>query len=307
MSENKKIHLTSIGGQAIIEGVMMRGPKEIAMAVRKPNGEIIVDKKPVSSIVQKYKLLKIPIVRGVISFIESLVIGIKALTFSANFFEMDEGEEGEPKEPEKLSNVLIYLTVAFSLMLGIGLFFMLPLFLVRLVESSIPNDIVKNLAEGGVRLLIFLIYVVAISRMKDIRRVFEYHGAEHKSIHCYEKGEDLTTDNIKAMSRLHPRCGTSFLLIVMVVSILIFTMLPSGIPLWQRAAYRLSLLPVVAGLSYEVIKFAGRKCNWFTKLISAPGIWMQYLTTREPDESQIEVAVAALTAVMPENKEDDKW
>ena len=304
MSEKKKIHLTSIGGQAIIEGIMMRGPKEIAMAVRKTNGEIVVEKRPVSSIVQKYKLLKIPIIRGVISFIESMVLGIKALTFSADFFEMDEEES---KEPEKISNWLIYLTVAVSLAIGIGLFFMLPLFLVRLVEHVIPGGILKNLAEGGVRLFIFLVYVIAISRMKDIKRVFEYHGAEHKSIHCYEQGQELTVENIKKQTRLHPRCGTSFLLIVMVVSILVFTLLPTEMPLWMRTLYRLSLLPVVAGLSYEVIKFAGRKCNWFTKMISAPGIWMQYLTTREPDESQIEVAISALTAVMPENKEEDKW
>ncbi|MBQ4517474.1 MAG: DUF1385 domain-containing protein [Clostridia bacterium] len=318
MSENKK-HMTSIGGQAVMEGVMMRGPKEIAVAVRKPDGEIIIDKKPVASILQKYKFLKLPIIRGVISFFESLVVGTKALMFSAEFFDIEE-EEDKAKKAEmteeerakaeakesKVKTAAIYGSVVVALLFGIGLFMLLPGVLVDLVRKLFPSNILATLTEGLVRITIFLIYILLVSQMKDIRRVFEYHGAEHKTIFCYESGEELTIENARKFSRLHPRCGTSFLLIVMVVSIILFSFI-SVDHILLRLGLRLLLLPVVAGLSYEVIKLAGRSKSKCMRLVSLPGMWLQKITTREPDDSQLEVAIASLTAVLTGNPEDDKW
>ena len=318
--ENKKCHMTSIGGQAVMEGVMMRGPKDIAVSVRKPDGEIITDVKPVSSILQKSKILKLPIIRGVISFFESLIIGTKALMFSAEFADIEDDEQKEKKkemteeelkkQEEKESKIMswaIFGSVLVSLAFSVGLFMMLPAFLVGFVRDwfQLPN-IVATLAEGIVRIAIFVLYIFLASLMKDIRRVFEYHGAEHKTIFCYESGEELTVENARKFSRLHPRCGTSFLLIVMVVSIILFSFISWNNP-WQRLLIRLLLLPVVAGISYEIIKLAGRSNGIIMKIVSAPGKWLQKITTREPDDSQLEVAIASLKAVLTENKEDDKW
>lgn len=315
----RKCHITSIGGQAVIEGVMMRGPKEIAVAVRKPDGEIEIDKNPISSVIQKYKWLKFPIIRGVVSFIESLIIGTKALMYSASFYDIEEEEDKKKKESmteeerkkqeEKESramNIAIYSSVAIALVFGIGIFMLLPTFLVGFVKHHIPSSALATLLEGVVRIVIFLVYIALVSNMKDIRRVFEYHGAEHKTIFCYESGEELTVENARRFSRLHPRCGTSFLLIVMVVSIVLFSFISWSNP-WMRIVLRLALLPVVAGLSYEVIKFAGRSKGKIMKVISAPGMWLQKLTTREPDDSQLEVAIASLKSVLTGNTEDDKW
>ena len=321
MSKNKEncaVHMTSIGGQAVLEGVMMRGPKEIATAVRKSDGEIVIDKKPVSSITQKFKFLKLPIIRGVVNFVESMVTGVKCLMFSADLYDVD-GEEGyEPSKFEKwlddkfgdkIKDIAIYGAVAVALVMGIGLFMLLPTVIVGFFKGLFPdgtNTVVLNLVEGLVRMAIFLIYLALVSQMKDIQRVFEYHGAEHKTIAAYEHGEELTPENAKKYSRLHPRCGTSFLLIVMVISIVFFSFLR-----WEnvieRIIFRLLLLPVVAGVSYEIIKFAGRSKNRCVAILTKPGLWLQKLTTREPDESQIEVAIASLKAVLTENKEDDKW
>lgn len=316
MSREKEenIHLTSIGGQAVMEGVMMRGPKEIATAVRKANGEIIVDKKDVNSIISKYKLLKIPIIRGVVSFIESMVTGVKCLMFSADQVELDTGEEQmskfekwlDDKLGDKIKDIVIYFSVFLSLVLGIGLFMLLPTVLVGWMKHISENQIFLSLMEGVVRIAIFLIYLWAVSQMKDIQRVFEYHGAEHKTIAAYEHGEELTVENARKYSRLHPRCGTSFLLIVMVVSIIFFSFLRWE-TVWQRLVYRLLLLPVVAGVSYEIIKFAGRSRNRCVTLLTKPGLALQYLTTREPDDLQLEVAITALKNVLTGNKEDDKW
>lgn len=317
--EEKKCHMTSIGGQAVIEGVMMRGPKDIAVAVRKPDGEIEIDKKPLSSILQKWKWLKLPIIRGVVSFIESLIVGTKALMYSASFFDLEEEETKKKKESmteeeraalekkeSKALSFAIYTSVVFALVFGIGIFMLLPTFLVGLVKPYIPYDFLATLFEGIVRIVIFLIYIILVSQMKDIRRVFEYHGAEHKTIFCYESGDELTPENARKYSRLHPRCGTSFLLIVMVVSIILFSFIS-----WDNAVMRiilrLALLPVVAGLSYEVIKFAGRSKSKCMKIVSAPGMWLQKLTTKEPDDSQLEVAIASLKSVLTGNREDDKW
>ncbi len=313
--ENCAVHMTSIGGQAVLEGVMMRGPKEIATAVRKSDGEIIIDKKPVSSITQKFKFLKLPIIRGVVNFIESMVVGVKCLMFSAELYDV-EGEEGyEPSKFEKwlddkfgdkIKDIAIYAAVAIALVMGIGLFMLLPTVIVGFLKPLIANTIVLNLAEGIVRMAIFLIYMALVSKMSDIQRVFEYHGAEHKTIAAYEHGEELTVENARKYTRLHPRCGTSFLLIVMVISIIFFSFLRWD-NVFQRIFFRLLLLPVVAGVSYEIIKFAGRSQNKCVAVLTKPGLWLQKLTTREPDDSQLEVAIASLKAVMPENKEEDKW
>ena len=320
--EKNKCHKTSIGGQAVIEGVMMRGPKTSAISVRKADGEIITEVKEVSSILQKSKILKLPILRGVIAFFESLVTGTKALMFSAELVDVEDDEEKEKKkemtEEElkkeekkqgKIMSAAIVGSVIISLLFSVGLFMMLPAFLVGLLRDycfpTIPS-ILATLIEGVVRITIFVVYIFLSSLMKDIRRVFEYHGAEHKTIFCYESGEELTVENARKFSRLHPRCGTSFMLIVMVVSIILFSFI-SWENAWIRLGLRLLLLPVVAGLSYEIIKLAGRSSGIIMKIVRAPGKWLQKITTREPDDSQLEVAIASLKAVMPENKEDAAW
>ncbi len=329
-------HRTSIGGQAVIEGVMMRGPHQIATAVRKPDGEIVIDKQDLGKI-RKGKFVKFPIVRGCVNFFDSMIIGVKALMFSAQFFEVDEDGEPIEQEPskfeawlekkldsEKAMNVVLYCSVILSLLFSVGLFILLPTLIAGFLKPLISNHFLLTLAEGVVRILIFVCYLALVSQMKDIKRVFMYHGAEHKSIFCYEQGLPLTVENVRTQSRFHPRCGTSFLLIVMVISILIFSIIPwdaetfAAIPVigpvlvaipWAitRMILRLLLLPVVAGLSYEIIKYAGRHDNPFTRAISTPGMWFQRITTNEPEDSMIEVAIAALSAVIPENQEDDKW
>lgn len=311
----EKIHKTSIGGQAVMEGVMMRGPKEIATAVRKSNGEIIIDKKEVRSVFTKYKFLKIPVLRGVISFFDSMITGVKCLMFSAEQVDLEDGEEYKPSRFEKwlddtfgdkIKDIVIYFSVFVSLIFSIGLFILLPTALVGWMKKIIVSAPLLSLCEGGVRILIFLAYLFLVSRMKDIQRVFEYHGAEHKTIAAYEHGEELTPENARKYSRLHPRCGTSFLLIVMIISIVFFSFLKWE-TVWQRMLYRLLLLPVVAGVSYEIIKFAGRSDSKLVKWLTSPGLALQLLTTREPDDSQLEVAIAALKSVITGNKDDDKW
>ena len=318
MRDKNIIHKTSIGGQAVIEGVMMRGPEKIATAVRKPDGEITVKCDPLGQI-RKSKFVKLPIIRGCVNFFDSMILGIKSLMFSAKFFEVDDEGNQIEEEPgkfekwleeklgsEKAMNAAIYLSVCFSLVLSVGLFILLPTVIVGFLKGLIENHILLTLCEGVVRIGIFLIYLSLVAQMKDIKRVFMYHGAEHKTIHCYECGEELTVENVKKHTRLHPRCGTSFLLIVMVISIIVFSFISWDNPI-LRLVLRLALLPVVAGLSYEIIKLAGRYDNLVTRIISKPGMWLQYITTNEPDSSQIEVAIESLKAVIPENKEDDKW
>lgn len=312
MSCNKE-HKTSIGGQAVIEGVMMRGPKDIAVSVRKPDGEIITDVKPVSSILQKNKILKLPVLRGCIAFFESLVTGVKCLMFSAEFFDVEEEEPSKSKIDlwlektfgEKLKDYVIYFSVILSIFMSVGLFILLPTFVAGLLK--LESGMAKTVVEGFLRILIFIGYIAIVAQMEDIKRVFMYHGAEHKSISCYEAGMELTPENARKCSRFHPRCGTSFLLIVMVISFIVFLLIPEQASWVGRFGYRILLLPIVAGVSYEIIKFAGRHNNWFTRLISKPGMWMQRFTTREPDDSMLEVAIASLMAVMPEDKEEAKW
>ncbi len=311
---NEKKHITSIGGSAVMEGVMMRGPREIATAVRKPDGEIVLDKRAISLLATKYHVNKIPIVRGVFSFFDSMICSIRSLMWSAEFFDI-EGEEQSSSKFEKwlsdklgdkIKDVVIYFSLIVSLVFSIGLFFILPNFITGLIAGFVKSNALKTLIEGVVRISIFLGYVVLVSQMEDIRRVFQYHGAEHKTIFCYEAGLELTPENARTMSRLHPRCGTSFLVFVMIISIILFSFI-SWDNMWMRIGLRLLLLPVVAGLSYEVIRIAGKSDNALVRAVSRPGMWLQKITTREPDDSQLEVAIAAMQAVLTGNKEDDKW
>ncbi|MBC8015229.1 MAG: DUF1385 domain-containing protein [Sporomusaceae bacterium] len=279
----------SIGGQAVIEGVMMRGPSLIATAVREPSGEIIIKTEPFSPIGNRYPILKKPMLRGVVALVESLVQGMKALSFSAQAA----GEEGE-----ELSNKEIALTMLFSLGLAILLFVIIPTYAAKYIHSAITDPRLLNLMEGILRFAIFILYILAISRMKDIHRVFEYHGAEHKTIHAYEAGVPLDVEHVRTYSTLHPRCGTNFLLIVMIVSIIMFAFL--GWPdLWIRIVSRIVLMPVVAGIAYEIIRFAGRSEAAWVQFAITPGLLLQKLTTREPSDDQIEVAIRALEAVRP--------
>ncbi len=324
MAEEK--HKTSIGGQAVMEGVMMRGPYKTAIAVRKPDGEIEM-KVEENGTKKKPQILKLPIIRGCVNFVESLVIGMKALMWSAEFVDLEEEGETESKFEkwledklgDKIKDVVIYVAVALSIVISIGLFILLPSALSGAVEA-IPGltwltgtKTFTSVFEGILRMLIFLGYMILVSRMEDIKRVFEYHGAEHKTIACYEAGEELTVENVKKHSRYHPRCGTSFLLFVMIISIIVYAFLPRFdeygkiIAILLRMGTRLLCLPIVAGLSYEVIKWAGRSKSKLVSTFSKPGLWLQRVTTREPDEAQIEVAIRSMEPCIPENKEEDKW
>ncbi len=278
-----------VGGQAVIEGVMMRGPKLTATAVRDPNGKIQVDVNPVHSITERFPILKRPMLRGSVALIESLVIGMKSLSYSAQM-------AGD--EDEKLSDREMAGTIVFALVLASILFIAIPTGAAKFFHDITSDPFCLNLLEGFLRLVIFLLYIWGISRMKDIRRVFQYHGAEHKTIHCYEARLPLTVENVQKFSRLHPRCGTNFLLIVMLVSIFVFAFL--GWPsLAERIASRILLLPVVAGISYELIRLAGRSDNAIIQTAIKPGLWLQYLTTRPPEDDMVEVAIESLKAVLP--------
>lgn len=308
-------HMTSIGGQAVIEGVMMRGPEYIATAVRKSDGEIIIDKKPVNSFVSRYKLHKVPVLRGILSFFESMVTGTRCLMFSADQVDLEDDDDKEPSKFEKwldnklgdkVKDIAIYFSVFVSLIFSVAMFMLLPTFIAGLFDEIITNRIVLNILEGFIKILIFLFYLWAVSHMKDIRTVFEYHGAEHKTIAAYEAGVELTAENAMKYTRLHPRCGTSFLLIVMVVSILTFSCLSWGGTI-ERIIYRLLLLPAVAGVSYEIIKLAGKRPDGIVGILTKPGLWLQKITTREPSLEQLEVAIASMKEVIPATKEEDKW
>ncbi len=279
----------SVGGQAVIEGVMMRGPKDVATAVRDPNGRIQVETHPVSSIADRYPILKKPMLRGTVSLVESLVLGLRSLSYSAKMA----GDEDEQLTDKEMAG-----TIIFALVLASILFIAIPTGAAKFFHFITDDPVFLNLMEGFLRLAIFLAYIGGISRMKDIRRVFQYHGAEHKTIHCYEAGLPLTVANVQRFSRLHPRCGTNFLLIVMLVSIFVYAFL--GWPsLIERIVSRILLLPVVAGISYELIRFAGRTTNPVALNLIQPGLWLQYLTTRPPQDDMVEVAIESLKAVLP--------
>lgn len=287
--EEKKI---TIGGQAVIEGVMMRGPELTATAVRTPEGKIELSSRPVNSISDRYPILKKPLLRGCVSLIESLVIGIRSLGYSAQMA----GEEEEQLSDRELAG-----TIAFAFVLAAVLFIAIPTGAAKLFHSITEDPVFLNLMEGLLRLFIFIAYIVGISRMKDIQRVFQYHGAEHKTIACFEAGEALTVENAMKHTRFHKRCGTSFLLIVMLVSIFVFAFL--GWPsLIERIASRIVLLPVVAGISYEIIRFSANSDNCLLGWAVKPGLWLQRLTTREPEPDMLEVAIESAKAVLPADK-----
>ena len=305
-------HITSIGGQALIEGVMMRGPKEIAMAVRKPDKEIEVKVEKLETLGMKYKIFRLPFIRGVVGLIEAMLFGTNALMYSAEFFE-EEGEE-EPKESftqkifkDKAKDAEMVFAVITSLVLAVGLFMILPTILTNFFKTKIQSSIGLNLLEGLVRIIVFLIYIIGVSKLEDIKRVFEYHGAEHKTIHCYENEEELTVENVKKYPILHPRCGTSFLFMVMIVSILVLSFFGWPNPV-QRFLVRILMFPVIAGISYEINRLIGKSNGKLAYMLSYPGLMIQKLATvREPDGEQIEVAIESLKAVLTDNKEEDKW
>ena len=282
-----------VGGQALIEGVMMRSPFRLATAVRKPNGDIALEVKEQRPIAQKYPFLSWPIIRGVVGLIDSLVVGIKALSHSASL--------ALEEEEEKLSSMDIGISILLALGIFAGLFIALPAFLSSLVDQFISSTFVYNLVEGLIRIGIFLAYLLLISQMKDIRRVFEYHGAEHKAIFTWENGEELTPENARKFTTLHPRCGTNWLIIVLVISIFVFSFL--GRPgLVTRIVSRVLLIPLVAGLAYEAIKILSRyQDNRLAYILTLPGLLLQRITTREPDDSQLEVAFAALKGSLGED------
>ncbi len=294
---------SGIGGQAVIEGIMMKNGDDYATAVRKPDGTIEVKKDTYVSLTEKVKILSLPFVRGIFNFADSMVLGMKSLTWSASFFEDDEGSEPGKFElfldkvfGEKLEKFLRAFVMVFSMILAIGIFMVLPMFLSNLFRTFIPSETVMAVLEGVIRIVIFIVYIKLISHMEDIKRTFMYHGAEHKCINCVEHGMPLTVENVRKSSKEHKRCGTSFLLIVMVISILFFMVIRVE-NVWLRAASRIILIPVIAGVSYEFLRLAGRSNSCLINALSRPGMWMQALTTTEPDDSMIEVAIAAVEEV----------
>lgn len=316
---NKPIHKTSIGGQALIEGVLMRGPTDVAIAVRKPNKEIDLQVEKIRTLGMRYKIFKIPFIRGMVSLIESLTMGTKALMHSAEFF--DEEEEVLVEEVEasgffgkikvflgnKLKEWEMFLALAFSLVLSVGIFMVLPNIITSFIGRNINNSVGLNLLEGFIRIIIFLIYVVWVAKVEDVKRVFEYHGAEHKSIHCYESGEELTVENVRKHSILHARCGTSFLFMVMIVSVLVLSVFGWPNPI-LRVLIRILMFPVIAGITYEINRLIGRSSSKFCYALSYPGLMIQkYATVKEPDDEQIEVAIESLKAVIPQKEGLDKW
>ena len=291
---------SGIGGQAVIEGVMMKNQEKYAVAVRKPDNEIIVEVSVYDGIIKNKKIRNIPILRGVINFVESLLLGMKTLTFSAGFYEEEEKEKPktaqEEKKEKKKEDIVTGGMVAVSVALAVAVFVVLPYYLSAFFQRFIDSPLLLTLVEGALRLLIFISYVTGISLMPDIRRVYMYHGAEHKCINCIEQGLDLTPENVKASSRLHRRCGTSFLLLVMLISIVFFMFIRTDSKI-IKLVLRLLLVPPIAGVSYEFIRLAGHSDNKLVSLLSRPGLWLQGLTTKEPDDAMIEVGIASVEAV----------
>ena len=303
---------TSVGGQALMEGIMMRGPEKIACAVRRPDGTLDITEEPV----KHYPWQKIPFVRGTCSMVDSLITGYRYLMHSAEVSMGDEYEEEEPSKFEKwITDHLgekaekFFMTCAafMGVALALVLFGFLPTLIATGVNYLIPlGRWGSTMVEALCKVIIFLAYMVIVSQMKEIHRVFQYHGAEHKTIACYEAGEELTVENVRKYTRFHPRCGTSFLVLIIIISVFLYAILPWGNAA-LRVLYKLLLLPVVMGIGYELLKLCGRCDNWFTRIIRAPGLWVQRLTVFEPDDSMIEAAIAAVTPVLPENPEDGKW
>ena len=305
---------TLIGGQALIEGIMMQGPDKRSIVVRGPEG-IVTKVEPLK---KRTGILKWPLIRGVVSFGSSMVSGVKALMYSAEFF--PEEEDAQPSKfdqwlekklgSEKMEKAVISFSVFLGALFSIALFILLPTLLSGLFDRWIHNAVIRSLIEGVIRIAIFMGYMILVSRMKDMRRVFSYHGAEHKTIRCYEAQLPLTVENVRPQTRLHPRCGTSFLFVVVAISILLFALVSALLPMsgmLVRLLVRLALLPVVVAISYECNRFVGRHDNRLTRILSAPGMWFQHFTTNEPDDSMIEVAIEALKLVIPEEAGADRW
>ena len=323
MSSLKK---TSIGGQALIEGIMMRGPKKTVMAVRKKDGNIEVVPKEIKSIKDKSKIFGLPIIRGVVGFVESMLIGYKAMMDSAEisgYLDEDEikgkddskeEENGSQKQKTFFTTIIMVISTVLAVALSIGLFIYLPS-LVFTGINHLANGAISSwqaVFEGVLKILIFLGYMVAVSQLPDIKRVYRYHGAEHKTIFCYEAGLPLTVENIREQKRFHPRCGTSFMILMLIVSIAVTLLLDAILPwlkgvLWLRTIVKLLLVPLICGLGYELIKICGRYDNIVTRIIAYPGLLVQRLTVYEPDDQMIEIAIAAMNPVIPEDEEADKW
>lgn len=304
MTEGKKI--CSVGGQALMEGIMMLGPHGMAQVVRDPQGELNIKTSEITPLVKKNKFFGLPIVRGCVTLVDSMRRGMKALFDSAEIAASEEDPDYEPskfdtwlenKLGDKAMGVLITISMIIAVIFSVGLFFILPTFISSFIPKTVPR-ILFNLCEGVVRLAIFMGYMIIIAKMKDIRRVYMYHGAEHKTIHCFEHEDELTVENVRKYSKHHPRCGTAFMFVVMIISILIYSILPRFDSIWLRVGCRLLLLPIIAGVSYEFNRFAGKHVNWFTKILRAPGMAMQRFTTIEPDDDMIEVAIVALNKAL---------
>ena len=314
-TENLEKFKTLIGGQALIEGIMMQGPDKRSIVVRGPEG-IVTKVEPLK---KRTGVSKWPLIRGVVSFGSSMVSGVKALMYSASFFPDDE-ENTEPSKfeqwlekklgSEKMEKAVISFSVFLGVLFSVALFFLLPTLLSGLFDRWIGSAVVRSLIEGLIRIAIFMGYMILVSQMKDMKRVFSYHGAEHKTIRCYEAQLPLTVENCRRMTRLHPRCGTSFLFVVVAISILLFALVSAILPMSSmlvRLVVRLALLPFVVAISYECNRFVGRHDNWFTRILSAPGMWFQHFTTNEPDDSMLEVGIEALKLVLPEQAGADRW
>lgn len=287
---------SGIGGQAVMEGVMMKNKDHYAVAVRKPDGNIEVKKEEFKGISSKCKLFRVPFIRGIFSFIDSLTLGMSTLTYSASFYDEEEDIKKTEQEKKKSDTVFNVITIMISVILAVGIFMVVPFYLSQLLEKVISSKTLIIFLEGVIRLLIFIIYIVLISLMKDIKRVYMYHGAEHKCINCIEHGMPLTVDNVRISSKEHKRCGTSFMLLVMCISILILMLVRFDSRILRLAA-RIVLIPVIAGISFELLRLAGTKENVFTNILSKPGLLLQRLTTKEPDDSMIEVGIASVEAV----------
>ncbi|WP_099202921.1 DUF1385 domain-containing protein [Miniphocaeibacter massiliensis] len=307
MANKKK---TTIGGQALYEGILMRGPYKTSIVVRKPDNELEITEEENKTISSKYKILRMPFIRGIVSLIESLVMGTKALVYSISFFDDEEDEEEsflEKKFGEKAESIGTALSIISSLALSILIFFFIPTIVTSLFKKIVTNTVLLNLIEGFIRIIIFLAYIYLVSKLEDMKRVFMYHGAEHKSIHCYENGEELTVENVRKCSRLHRRCGTSFIFTVMITSILVLSFFGWPNPL-MRLVTRLLALPFIAGFSYEINRLLGRADGIISKILSAPGLLVQKLgTVKEPTDDMIEVAIVALKKVIPEDSKADIW
>ncbi len=321
--EEKKCHITSVGGQALIEGVMMQGPKGIATAVRKQDGEILVEHHDVKRISDKSKFFRIPLIRGIIGFIDSMLIGYKMMMYSAEASGMEDLEDVEmnkfekwltDKLGDKLMDIVMFIASILGFALAFAIFFYLPVLVFNRLNTWSGETLTawQGTIEGVLKIIIFVVYIALVSRMNDIKRTFMYHGAEHKSIACYEAGLDLTVENVKKCTRFHPRCGTSFIFVMLILSIIVVSVLSVFVPpelkqnriLWMLI--KLPLIPIIMGIGYEFIRYAGRHNNLLVKILSAPGLWMQRLTTREPDDEIIECGIESLKAVITDNPEDDE-